>query len=36
MSLYWTINEALTGGTYNVSIFADGHLIGSRNFVFEK
>ncbi len=36
MSLYWTVNETLTGGTYNVSIFADGNMIGSRNFVFEK
>ena len=32
----WPINETLPGGSYNVSIFADGSMIGSRNFTFEK
>ena len=32
----WPINETLAGGSYNVSIFADGNMIGSRNFTFEK
>jgi myosin heavy subunit len=32
----WTVNETLPGGSYNVSIFADGNMIGSRNFTFEK
>ncbi len=32
----WPISETLPGGTYNVSIFADGNMIGSRNFTFEK
>ena len=32
----WPVNETLTGGTYNVSIFADGNMIGQRNFTFEK
>ena len=32
----WPINETLPGGSYNVSIFADGNMIGSRNFTFEK
>lgn len=36
LSLVWPINETLTGGTYNVSIFADGNMIGQRNFTFEK
>ena len=32
----WPINETLAGGSYNVSVFADGNMIGSRNFTFEK
>ena len=32
----WAISETLPGGTYNVSIFTDGNMIGSRNFTFEK
>ena len=32
----WPVNETLPGGSYNVSIFADGNMIGSRNFTFEK
>jgi hypothetical protein len=32
----WPISETLPGGSYNVSIFADGNMIGSRNFTFEK
>ena len=32
----WPISETLPGCTYNVSIFADGNMIGSRNFTFEK
>jgi myosin heavy subunit len=32
----WTVNETLPGGSYNVSVFADGNMIGSRNFTFEK
>lgn len=32
---YWNVNEFLSAGTYNVSIFADGHAIGSRNFTFK-
>jgi hypothetical protein len=34
--LYWTINEYLSGGQYNVSIFCDGQAIGQRNFTFQK
>ncbi len=33
---YWNIAEFLEAGEYRVSIFADGHLIGSRTFNFEK
>ena len=36
LKLYWTVNEYLSGGQYNVSIFCDGQAIGSRNFTFEK
>jgi hypothetical protein len=33
---YWNIAEFLETGDYRISIFADGHLIGSRTFSFEK
>ena len=36
VTMYWPVNETLTGGSYNVSIFAEGHMIGARNFTFEK
>ena len=36
LTLYWTVNEYLGGGQYNVSIFCDGQSIGSRNFTYEK
>ena len=36
LNLYWTVNEYLGGGQYNVSIFCDGQTIGSRNFTFNK
>ena len=32
---YWNVSEYLDGGDYRVSIFADGHLIGSRTFSFK-
>ena len=32
---YWNVNSALMEGTYNVSIFADGNMIGSKNFSFD-
>ena len=32
VTVYWNVNEFLGEGTYNVSIFADGNMIGSRNF----
>lgn len=35
VTLYWNVNEALSGGTYSVSIFADGHMIGARNFTIK-
>jgi hypothetical protein len=34
VSMFWNIEEFLTEGTYKVSIFADGHMIGSRSFTF--
>ncbi len=35
VNLYWNVNETLNPGTYNVSVFADGNMIGSRNFQFK-
>ncbi len=35
ITLYWDVTQALEGGTYNVSIFADGNMIGSSNFTFK-
>ncbi len=32
---YWNINEFLSEGTYRVSIFAEGNMIGSRSFTFK-
>ncbi len=31
ITLYWEVSQALESGTYNVSIFADGNLIGNKN-----
>ncbi len=31
MTLYWNINQAMVEGTYKISIFADGNMIGSKN-----
>lgn len=36
ITTYWNVNEFLSNGTYNVSIFADGNMIGSRNFSLNK
>ena len=36
VTLFLPVSETLTGGSYNVSIFADGNMIGSKNFTFEK
>ncbi len=30
--LYWDVNQAIEAGTYNVSIFCDGQMIGSKGF----
>ena len=35
MSLYWNVSQSLMEGTYQVSIFADGNMIGSRSFTFK-
>jgi len=35
VSLFWNVNQAMSGGTYRVSIFADGHMIGSKSFSFK-
>ena len=34
VSMYWNVAEFLSAGTYKVSVFADGQMIGSRNFSF--
>ncbi len=37
VTFYWTVGDNyLEGGNYNVSVFADGHMIGARNFTFKK
>ena len=35
VTLYWNVNEFLSEGSYNVSVFADGNMIGSRTFSFD-
>ena len=35
ISLFYNINQALEGGTYRVSIFADGNMIGSKSFTLD-
>lgn len=35
VTLFWNVNQALIEGTYNVSIFADGNMIGTRSFTFK-
>lgn len=35
VKVYWNVMEYLGAGKYTVSIFADGHMIGSRSFTFE-
>ena len=34
VTLYWNVDQSMVGGNYQVSIFADGHMIGSRSFGF--
>lgn len=36
VTTYWNVGEYLGNGTYTVSIFADGSMIGSRTFTFSK
>jgi len=35
LNLYWNVSQTLMEGTYNVSIFADGNMIGTRSFTFK-
>ena len=35
VSLFWNVSQALQGGTYQVRIFEDGNMIGSRSFNFK-
>lgn len=35
VSTFWNVTSALSSGTYLVSIFSDGNMIGSRSFVFK-
>ena len=32
---YWNVSQAMVEGAYNVSVFADGNMIGSRSFNFD-
>jgi len=36
VTVYWNVSEFLSGGNYNVSVFADGNMIGSKNFSFKN
>ncbi len=36
VTMFRQVGEFLSKGTYNVSIFADGNMIGSRNFTYSK
>ena len=35
ITTYWNVSQSLLAGTYHVSIFADGNMIGSRSFTFK-
>ena len=35
VSVYWNVSQMLEAGSYRVSIFADGHMIGSRTIGFD-
>ena len=35
VTMFWSVNSFIGEGTYNVSVFADGNMIGSRNFTFK-
>lgn len=35
LTTFWNVSQSLMAGTYQVSIFADGHMIGSRSFTFK-
>lgn len=35
ISTFWNVSQSLMEGTYQVSIFADGNMIGSRSFSFK-
>ncbi len=35
VSMFWSVSQSLLEGTYQVSIFADGNMIGSRSFTFK-
>jgi hypothetical protein len=35
VTTYWNVSEFLSGGTYQVAIFSDGNMIGSRTFAFK-
>ena len=35
VTTYWNVDQALVSGTYQISIFADGNMIGSKSFTFK-
>ena len=36
VNLFWNVTQMLEVGQYRVSIFADGNMIGSKTFSYEK
>ena len=35
VTVYWNVSQMLEAGEYRVSVFADGHMIGTRTFTFK-
>ena len=35
VTMYWNVTQALVEGTYTVSIFADGNMIGSKSYTID-
>ena len=35
VTVYWNVSQMLEAGEYRVSVFADGHMIGTRSFTFK-
>ena len=35
ITVYWNVDQAMVDGTYQVSIFCSGNMIGSKSFTFK-